>query len=338
MHVYRFGTVEESYGPLISHLLSDGVAVNPRGQMTRELTPVSVVIDNPRQNVIACAARRLNYGFMNAELMWILGGGDAVDDIAWYNGTWRIFSDDGVTLNGAYGRRIRRFPGPTKEVDQLAEAVAQLKADPLSRQATVVLFHPELDYRVTKDKPCTNLMRFKIRDNRLQMITFMRSNDVMLGYPYDVFNFTSLQAVVASRLGVELGTYTHIVDSLHIYERDLAWGQAIVDELAATKPGVDRGIYADGVLPNTCADIDDRLQGVRNVAASTRTLGDKLELATVLRMVDGVQDPYWRSTAAVLALYNLRKHHRPQADLDQVKARVTSEFRHLLGRYTELAK
>jgi thymidylate synthase len=48
----------------------------------------------------------------------------------------------------------------------------------------------------------------------------MRSNDVVVGMTHDVFCFTMIQELVARSLGLPLGTYTHIVGSLHIYDRD----------------------------------------------------------------------------------------------------------------------
>lgn len=48
----------------------------------------------------------------------------------------------------------------------------------------------------------------------------MRSNDIFLGFPYDTFNFTMWQEYVACKLNVEIGTYTHIANSLHFYEKD----------------------------------------------------------------------------------------------------------------------
>ena len=52
----------------------------------------------------------------------------------------------------------------------------------------------------------------------------MRSNDLWLGFPFDVFQFANMQVLMAMELGVELGTYTHIAGSLHLYERDFKVG------------------------------------------------------------------------------------------------------------------
>jgi thymidylate synthase len=50
----------------------------------------------------------------------------------------------------------------------------------------------------------------------------LRSNDLFLGLPYNIIQFTTLQEVLAGWLGVEVGTYNHLSDSLHVYEKDLS--------------------------------------------------------------------------------------------------------------------
>jgi len=46
----------------------------------------------------------------------------------------------------------------------------------------------------------------------------MRSNDLFLGTPYNFIQFTTLQEVMAGWLGLDLGSYCHLSDSLHVYE------------------------------------------------------------------------------------------------------------------------
>lgn len=52
------------------------------------------------------------------------------------------------------------------------------------------------------------------------MLAHMRSNDAFLGLPHDVFAFTMIQEILARKLDVEVGEYTHMVGSLHLYEED----------------------------------------------------------------------------------------------------------------------
>jgi len=48
----------------------------------------------------------------------------------------------------------------------------------------------------------------------------MRSNDVYLGLPHDIFVFTMLQEMIARSLGLEVGFYQHMVGHLHLYDCD----------------------------------------------------------------------------------------------------------------------
>ena len=65
---------------------------------------------------------------------------------------------------------------------------------------------------------------FHIRNNKLFLTINMRSNDAILGTATDIAFFTVLQQQALKHLQVTypeltLGSYTHIVDSYHIYER-----------------------------------------------------------------------------------------------------------------------
>jgi thymidylate synthase len=80
-----------------------------------------------------------------------------------------------------------------------------------------------------KDSPCALALQFFIRQDRLDAVGMMRSNDAIWGLPYDVFLFTMLQELLASQLGVSLGSYTHIAGSMHLYDRHCDLAQRIID-------------------------------------------------------------------------------------------------------------
>ena len=61
----------------------------------------------------------------------------------------------------------------------------------------------------------------KVRQGKLEWLEVIRSNDVFRGVPYNFIQFTSLQEIMAGWLGLEMGSYNQISDSLHIYENDL---------------------------------------------------------------------------------------------------------------------
>ncbi|NIT51633.1 MAG: thymidylate synthase, partial [candidate division Zixibacteria bacterium] len=94
-----------------------------------------------------------------------------------------------------------------------------LENKPSSRRAVIQLFNAEDIAEEHLEIPCTCTLQFMIRDGQLYLFTSMRSNDAFWGLPHDIFAFTMLQEIVARSLSVELGTYSHFVGSLHLYEK-----------------------------------------------------------------------------------------------------------------------
>ena len=198
-------------------VLESGNDVAPRGQVTKELLQQTSVIDM-RRPVITLPERKLSTKFLGGEANWILSGDNRVETIAPYNKNIVNYSDDGQTFFGAYGPRI---------MSQLDYVVDKLKSDSDTRQAVLTIWRenpPE-----TKDVPCTVAVNFMIRDHKLNCHVYMRSNDLWLGFPYDVFNFSMLSHLVCCRLNasvvengggiIEPGTLYHTASSRHIYEQ-----------------------------------------------------------------------------------------------------------------------
>lgn len=60
----------------------------------------------------------------------------------------------------------------------------------------------------------------KVREGRLEWMQVIRSNDLFRGLPYNFIQFTSLQEIMAGWLGIAVGSYNQISDSLHLYQTD----------------------------------------------------------------------------------------------------------------------
>ena len=72
----------------------------------------------------------------------------------------------------------------------------------------------------------------KVRGGRLEWTQIMRSNDLVRGFPHNVVQFTYLQELMAAWLGLGLGHYTHVSDSLHVYEEQIRDLEVLGDDLA----------------------------------------------------------------------------------------------------------
>lgn len=184
--------------------------VKPRGMEVREKVAGQYTVPMPAY--LDLENRKVNVPFMLAEAAWIISGSNRLEDLTPTMKRYADFSDDGVFLRGAYGPKV---------VDQLGYVVDSLAQDQDSRQAVLNIWRERPGY--SKDIPCTTNMQFLIRENKLNMVTTMRSHDIVLGFTYDVFSFSMVAKAVQLLLkekgiNVELGDLTVTAGSMHIYE------------------------------------------------------------------------------------------------------------------------
>lgn len=216
---YTFRTATEAWDGIYSILKQEAVGgfVQPSraGNVVGELINQTVVITDPTHGIVLSEQRGMDIRYAVGELMWYLSASNRLKDITKYSKFWNKISDDGETSNSAYGYRIHKRFG----FDQWEYVKQLLTDDPYSRQAVIHIKNPSNEE--SKDVSCTLSLQFLIRDGALFLSTVMRSNDIWLGFPFDVFCFTAMQVKMAMELGVELGDYTHFVGSLHLYERDV---------------------------------------------------------------------------------------------------------------------
>lgn len=124
------------------------------GPVLRIDEPVMVTYERPLERVLLNGARDANPFFHLYEALWMLAGRNDVAPLAYYASNMSNYSDDGKTLNGAYGYRWRKhevkgtvFQGDqwNETYDQLDLLVSHLKADPTSRRAVLQMWNVEDD-------------------------------------------------------------------------------------------------------------------------------------------------------------------------------------------------
>ena len=197
------------------------------GDVVGEVINAMTVIEDPTRCIMFNKIRNMPFRYAVGELLWYLSGNNNLSEIRKYTKAWDRMSDDGETVNSNYGYCIQHKFG----FNQWEYIKDMLTKNPNSRQAVIHI--KEANDKPSNDVNCTISCQFFIRDNKLHMTTYMRSNDIWLGFPYDVFQFTAMQILLSMQLGVELGTYTHIAGSLHMYKRDLEIAKKNEEKLKA---------------------------------------------------------------------------------------------------------
>lgn len=214
-----FETAGKMWVYLIRRCLTEGHLRNN----TLEVIGSATTLVDPTACVIYNSTRKCNLGYLGAELAWYLSGTDKLDNLRLYAPSYDQFSDDGGrTANGAYGARgLGLF-----ELQALAERIT---TNPTSRQHLIPLWRAGDQGSNSKDVPCTVSLQFLVRHNTLDLVVYMRSNDLFKGFLYDVPAFCMILQLVCGLTGYAVGHYHHHVGSLHAYAKDQATLHAVLD-------------------------------------------------------------------------------------------------------------
>lgn len=201
---------------------SDVSRIQSRNGMTKELLHVPISISDPRQRWVVSRKPAINPAFALAEVIWIMNGRHDLKFLNFWNKKLQDYVGPGPQVHGAYGYRLRHH----LNLDQLKRAYQVLKRNPNTRQVVLQIWDSEIDMPkpdgtpVNKDVPCNVMSILKVRNEKLEWLQIVRSNDIFLGVPYNLVQFTSIQEIIAGWLGIECGTYNQISDSLHVYKRN----------------------------------------------------------------------------------------------------------------------
>lgn len=127
-------------------------------------------------------------------------------------------------LNFKYQKHVYARMNSTEyintNINQLEYVIQKLKSKWYTSKAVITIWDPYVDLS-SDHPPCTCLVQFYIRQKKLNMTVYFRSNDAWLCSHGDMIALTNLQKYIAEKLCIEVGTYTHFACCYHIYEYDI---------------------------------------------------------------------------------------------------------------------
>ena len=156
-----------------------------------------------------------------AETAWqLMGTQDAsfINEIA--PKLWSKFTDPEGYINNAQGYRWRSKFGR----DQIAAAIDRICNHPTDRQIIIASWHPGVDGLgiPRANTHCLPFMQFQVAPNNkyLNLTVYSRSCDMILGFPYDVYNYSFLLYAIARSTNLNAGYLNIIFNNYHIYAKE----------------------------------------------------------------------------------------------------------------------
>ncbi|MDJ1497631.1 thymidylate synthase [Cytophagaceae bacterium DM2B3-1] len=217
-------TLDDLLYKVFTELLKLPFNVSPSRGSTSEILGAVLHLSNPRARLSRDEEKGTVFSALG-ELFWYLSRSNAVDFITYYIKRY-VKEAEGNIIYGAYGPRLFNS---LDHIDQIQNVISLLRDKPFTRRAVIQILEPKDLIDNHKEIPCTGSLQFFLRDNKLHMVTTMRSNDAYMGLPHDIFAFTMIQEIIARSLDVDLGEYRHFVASLHMYESNKVKAQAYLD-------------------------------------------------------------------------------------------------------------
>jgi thymidylate synthase len=201
-----------------SHSMQDKIVENDRDYETVELQAYAYTLTNIDDEHIKKAVNYMkgNLEWATAELKDRFNPEYINPGESWklHADLWEQFIRDGQFAY-SYNERFR---------EQLPLLIRELQIRPNSRQAVMTMYdrHQDLNNWGGKDRvPCSMHYQFLTRGGELHMVYVMRSCDFLNHFMHDVFFSTGLLKHVASKVGLKTGTFTHLMGSLHAYNKDM---------------------------------------------------------------------------------------------------------------------
>jgi thymidylate synthase len=211
---------DEIYQNLVKDIMAKGIPeVNARTRHeTRALMGAHFSLDLEKDGFPLLTLRKIPVKMFVAEQVWFISGSRKPEIfLRDFTKIWDDFTNPGDVVTVAYGYRWRKHFGR----DQLGLLVKLLEKEPSSRQGVIVTWDPSSDGLggvAKKNVPCPYTFTVGIVGGRLHLHNIIRSNDVILGTPADAAGFALLQSILAQKLGVRPGIYSHSISNAHIYD------------------------------------------------------------------------------------------------------------------------
>ncbi|WP_409561044.1 thymidylate synthase [Hyphomicrobium sp. MC8b] len=162
--------------------------------------------------------KKLHTKSIIVELLWFLAGATNTQYLKEYGvSIWDEWADSEGNLGPVYGKQWRSWEAADgSTIDQIANAVSDLKRNPDSRRIIVTAWNPG-DLSKMALAPCHCLFQFYVADGKLSCQLYQRSADIFLGVPFNIASYALLTMMMAQVTGLKPGEFVHTFGDAHLY-------------------------------------------------------------------------------------------------------------------------
>lgn len=262
MNVFYFNTINQGYQYLVRRLLikpdyyqaidlpgaGKGHLINKKPRF--HLRNVHIIFKNPEEfkefNVFSPERSKVMNDYMQKEQILFDNGIIDAKQMSSISKMWGLIRNpDHKTINANYGYMVYYI----KDAGNLNQSKMPLMSqfewckhcllkNPETLQAIMHFHRPKDQFEENLDQPCTVFTQFTVENGYLNFHSYMRSNDIIYGTPYNLAYFKLLQKRMLLFLNAQksnskdylkFGYLHHNVTSLHLYEDKIAIAKSIVD-------------------------------------------------------------------------------------------------------------
>lgn len=175
-------------------------------------------LDNSKDDAFLLTTKHVAWKTAVKEMYWIyIMQSNKVKDLQDMGvEIWTPWKKEDGSIGPAYGAIISKPTFGYK--NQLEYVVETLKKDPNSRRVMMNLWDIDSLPEMALTPCCYNLL-FNILDGKLYMQLNIRSSDVALGLPFNIFQFQVLHKLIAHECKVEPADMIVMISNLHYYDR-----------------------------------------------------------------------------------------------------------------------
>ncbi len=218
----------KQYLDLVKHVLENGNEKEDRtGTGTKSVFGHQMRFDL-REGFPMVTTKKLHLKSIIHELLWFINGDTNIKYLN-DNGVkiWNAWANSDGDLGPVYGAQWRNWNN--EGIDQLQNAIDQIKTNPDSRRIMVSAWNPTVmpdtsisfEENVANNKaalpPCHAFFQFYVTNGKLSCQLYQRSADVFLGVPFNIASYALLTMMVAQVCDLEPGDFIHTFGDVHMY-------------------------------------------------------------------------------------------------------------------------